>query len=173
MRFTKAQIRSMQSMYERGYAVQYIARKFRCYGNAVWNHVYNLSAPRVLSPGEMRQRKGKLTAKQVRGIRDLAIKKGLSAEAIASMFEISTSCALGVIRGKTYRWVAGDIRPRMSEPLVRLVPDSYPKHPAKSDLRRGFKAGVSKRLVAPGVLLKLSEMTGLSPSRLSRMLRGK
>ena len=163
----------MRSLYEQGYAVQYIARRFNCRSNAVWNRVFDLSAPRHLSPGERKRAAAskKFTAREVKAIRRRAISEGVSSAALAQEYGVSQACTLGIIRGKTYRWVAGWIRPSRNGPLVKLVPGDYPEHPQKTDLKRGFKAGVSVRSVPHGTLVRLSKMTGLSKSTLSRMLR--
>lgn len=66
-KYSAFQIEEMRRLFSEGYAVSYIARKFRCWPNAIWNHVYALDLPRKQTSKSQKHimRNSKLTVSQV------------------------------------------------------------------------------------------------------------
>ena len=101
----------MRKMFVEQYAISCIARKFKCRQNTVWNNVFDLDKNYTLS----KERKiraithSKLKVEQVKLIRSLSYKdrKKYNAIALAKLYKVSQSTILGVVRGKTFRWVDG------------------------------------------------------------------
>ena len=149
-KFNEAQIQKMRDLFEMGFTVAYIARKFDCWPNAVWHHVFDLSVPRKLADKEIAlyKKNSILTDKQVLDIRKLAI-NGLGSDTLASLYNISKSSALSILKGKTYRWLESETS---SGPIFPIKIDKIKR---KSDLKPGIKPG-QKKQIKNGVLLQLA-----------------
>lgn len=164
-KYNISQIEEMRRLFCKGYAVSHIARKFDCWPNAVWNHVYSLDPPRKLTTENIKRimRNSKLTVSQVKTIR----KSNLGSNSIAEIYGISSSCALGILKGKTYRFVEGPCRDGNLEPL------DLPRSDRKTDLKRGAKKG-QPRSVRSGTLVVLAKKYNVKPCTIRRrILAGK
>jgi hypothetical protein len=113
-----------------------------------------------------------LTEKQVLKIRELSYKdkKIYHSAKIAEMFGIGATAALGIIRGKTFRWVGSWTRPHDKEEPVYLKPRKAGRETRISDKKRGRKIG-QKITVQPGALLKLAKKYKVSPSSVCRWIK--
>jgi hypothetical protein len=143
-KITIAQQEAMRELFKTGYGISYIARRFKCWPNTVWNHVYDLSPPRKISAKEKNQytKNSSLTDKDVIQIRRL-------------------------VNGKSYRWVEGPTRKGFLKPLVmNRVKRTTNLHP-------GAKPG-SKQSVPSGSLKTLAKKYGVAPCTIRRwVLKGK
>lgn len=167
-KFNPLQIQEMRKLFEDGYGIGYIARKFDCWTNAVWHHVYDLSTPRIVTKKEKKlyTRNSILTVKDICKIRQSGL-SGVSAADIGQSFNISETTALGIIKGKTYRWVKGSVS------IGEITPIDIPKEKRKTDLKSGLRPG-QKRSVKSGVLVKLGKKYGVEPCTIRRwVLKGK
>jgi hypothetical protein len=167
-KFNPLQIQDMRKLFEEGYGIGYIARKYDCWTNAVWHHVYDLSTPRIVSKKEKNlfTKNSKLNINDIRKIRRLGL-SGVSAADIGQSFNISETAALGIMKGKTYRWVEGAVS------NGEITPIDIPKEKRKTDLKSGIKVG-QKRSVKSGVLVKLGKKYGVKPCTIRRwVLKGK
>lgn len=165
-KFTPQQRVKIRKLYEDGYGICYLARQFECWPNAIWNMVYDLSIPRKASKKEKKLflTNSKLTEKDIHDIRKLA-KYGTTY--IANKYGISQTAALGIVNGKTYRWIKGDTLKGTLEPL------EVTKIRRKTDKKPGSKPGV-KKTVARGTLIELSKKHGVQPCTIRRwILKGK
>jgi DNA invertase Pin-like site-specific DNA recombinase len=164
-KFNADQIKRMRYLYDQGYALRYIARKFNCNPHAVWHRVYDLSPPQKLSAKIKRHylRNSKLTEVDVRKIRILAVKQGINAVEIGKIYGISQSTALAIINGKTFRWINGETKKGMIEVI------EYNYRP-KTDLKCGPKPG-SKSKVKQGVLIKYAKQYGVKPCTICRWMK--
>jgi hypothetical protein len=167
-KFSALQVQDMRKLFEEGYGIGYIARKFNCYPNTVWHHVFDLSTPRIITKKEKElfTHNSKLSVKDVCKIRNLGL-KGVSSADVGLSFGISETCALGIMKGKTYRWVEGPIS------KGEITPISIPKEIRKTDLKSGIKTG-QKRSVKSGVLIRLGKKYGVAPCTIRRwIVKGK
>lgn len=171
-RMKLSQKSKMRDLFEKGYAVSYIARKFECKPNAVWNTVYDLAECRKLSKEEEKYalRFSKVTKKQVLKIRRDAHKHGCKSWEISETYGISQTGALCIIKGKTFRWLGGWVRPSAYGPWKFLVPIPSKKEIRRTDLRRGPKKG-SKPKVKSGTLLEIAKKRGISTSSVCRLIK--
>jgi transposase-like protein len=167
-KITIAQQEAMRELFKTGYGISYIARRFKCWPNTVWNHVYDLSPPRKISAKEKNQytKNSSLTDKDVIQIRRLAL-QGMKSPQIKKLYNISQSAALGIVNGKSYRWVEGPTRKGFLKPLVmNRVKRTTNLHP-------GAKPG-SKQSVPSGSLKTLAKKYGVAPCTIRRwVLKGK
>lgn len=126
-RFTPLQKQEMRSLFQDGYALSYIARKFDCRPVAVWNNVFDLSPATTFSPVKLKwaMNTARISVANVKKIR-AKVPKGISAPEAARLYNISESAALAIIRGKTFRWVPGWTRPYAGT-LVYLQPIDLPE----------------------------------------------
>ena len=166
-KFNQNQKDKMRNLFEKGYAVQYIARKFKCWPNAVWNNVFDLAPAKFLSNAKIDEiyKKSSLIPKDITNIRQLA-KKGMGSPTIAELYGIGQSTALSIIRGRTFRWVKGWTRPHGTT-WIYLDPVEMPHFRVKTDKTYGPKSG-TRHQVEPGILLKLSKKYGVSPSTICK-----
>ena len=165
-KFTPQQRAEIRKQYETGYGICFLARKYNCWPNAIWNIVYDLSKPIKASEKEKKLflKNSKLTEKNVLEIRKLA-KHG--SPYIAKKFNISQTTALGIMNGKTYRWVKGETVKGTLEPI------EVARVRRKTDMKPGSKPGV-KKTVARGALIKLAKKHGVKPCTIRRwILKGK
>ncbi len=167
-KITPQQREKMRELFQNGYGTYFIARKFKCWPNAVWNHVYDLSPPRKISPEEKEHymKNSKLTDMDVVRIREMSA-RGYGSSDIARIFKISRSAAVGIVNGKTYRWVE-------SETLKgSLKPIEIERMRRKTDLRPGAKPG-SKQSVPQGTLIKLAKKHHVATCTIRRwIVKGK
>lgn len=161
-RFNFEQINQMKTLYENGYGIGYIARQFKCYPNNVWHHVYRLDIPRQISRTEKKQyaKHSKLTEKEIIKIRNC----GRGSPYVAKMYNISQSCALGILNGKMYRWIKSTTRKNES-----IVPIDFPKIKRKTDLKPGLRKG-QPRSVPHGTLILLSKKYKVAPCTIRRWI---
>ena len=136
-KITPHQRETMRELFEKGYGIHFIARKFKCWPNTVWNHVYDLSTPRKISVEEKKHytKNSKLKEADIVRIRQLAVIHGMGSLQIGSMYHISQSAILGIINGKTYRWVKSLTAKGL------LTPVELDRIKRKTDLRPGAKLG--------------------------------
>lgn len=162
---TLRQIQQMRDLVEQGYAIHYIARKFGCYTNAVWYHVYDLIFPKKVSEKRQKMylRTSNLTIVKVQKIRKLGVEKRINAVVISKKFGISPTAALSIIKGRTFRWVPGMTKSGKIEPV------EYDFKP-KTDLVRGPKIG-SKQKVKSGVLIKYAKIYSVKPTTVCRWIK--
>jgi hypothetical protein len=164
-KITLSQRDKMRKLFEDGYSICFIARKFKCWPNTVWHHVYKLSTPRVISKKEEKlfTNNSKLTKKQIIEIRN----SGLGSIYISRIYNISPTTALGILSGKTYRWVESKTSKEF------LVPLEIPKEIRITDLKRGAKKG-QQRSVKSGTLVVLGKKYKVAPCTIRRrILKGK
>ena len=164
-KFSSMQIQQMRSLVDEGRAVLYVARKFNCRPNSVLHHVFDLITPRKVSK-KMQQRylkSSNLTISQVKEIRQLSLKKGMSATELGKRYNISQTAALAIVNGKTFRWIPGQAK------CGEIVPIEYNFRP-KTDLIRGPKKG-SKKRVKSGVLVKYAERHHVKPTTICRWVK--
>jgi len=164
-KLSSAQVQQIRSLVDEGYAVLYVARKFNCRPNSVLHHVFDLIPPRKVSK-KMQQRylkSSNLTISQVKKIRQLSLKNGVSAAELGRGFNISLTSALAVVNGKTFRWVPGWAK------CGEIMPIEYEFKP-KTDLTRGPKIG-SKKKVKSGILLKYAEIHHVKPTTICRWVK--
>lgn len=162
---TSSQIQEMRNLVEDGYAVQYVARKFKCRPNAVLHHVYDLILPRKV-PKKKQERyllSSNLTVAKVQQIRKLAMEQDISAMELSRRYGISHTAALSIVNGKTFRWLAGLTKKGYIEPIEYEIV-------LKTDRIRGAKRG-SKQKVKPGVLIKYAEIHGVKPTTICRWIK--
>lgn len=163
---TLSQIQGMRDLVKDGYAVQYVARKFKCRPNAVLHHIYDLILPRKVSK-EKQERyllSSNLTIAKVQQIRKFAVKQGISALELSRRYNISPTAALSIVNGKTFRWLAGLTKKGYIEPI------EYENIQLKTDRKRGAKKG-SKHKVKFGVLIKYAEIHGVKPTTICRWIK--
>jgi hypothetical protein len=170
-RFSPIQKKEMRDLYSEGYALSYIARKFKCLTNAVWNNVFDLSTPMLLSEARIKAalKVCKVTVDDVVAIRK-RVKSGTDSWTEATQYGISQTTALGIIRGRTFRWVGGWTRPRAGEPLVFIKPIKNNKSKPLTDKKPGCKKG-SKHRMPSGSLLVLAKKYKVSTSTICRRLK--
>jgi DNA invertase Pin-like site-specific DNA recombinase len=167
-KITPHQRKKMRELFKNGYGIHFISRKFNCWPNTVWNHVYDLSTPRKISQKEKEHftKNSKLKDDDILQIRRMA-KQGQSSTDIAKIFGISQSAIIGIVNGKTYRWVESETQKGL------LIPIQIERIRRKTDLRPGAKLG-SKPSVKPGTLTKLAKKYKVAPSTIHRwLLKGK
>ena len=164
-KFSSKQVKEIRDLYFQGYALRYIARKFDCNANAIWHRVFDLNIPKMVTSKIKKHylRNSKLTEKDVRTIRELAIKRRMNAVQIGRMYGLSQTAALSIINGKTFRWIAGVTK----KGKIELV--EYNERPI-SDQKGGPKIG-SKQKVKPGVLLKYSQKYNVMPCTICRWIK--
>lgn len=173
-RLTQIQKGKIRDLHQEGYSMGYIARKFRCQINTVWNNVFDLDPAYTLS--EARKacaiKCSKLTVPEVLEIRELSHKnkKKYNAIALAERFGVSQTTILGVIRGKTFRWLGSWIRPRDDDSDIYLEPLNEIRPPVMSDLTPGPKKGSHKQFKR-GTILKIANAMNLSPSSICRKIK--
>lgn len=169
-RFNWESREKIRGLYLEGYATSYLARKYKCNINAIWNVVFDLQIPyRPESYLKAYKKTARLTEAQVKKIRHLAIDKNVGNNELATKFNVSGSTILSVVKGRTYRWVPGKIRPRMGE-LRYIEPLSGRAPQTKSDRKSGPNEN-TVRLADHGECLKLAKINKVSPSAISRWLR--
>jgi len=170
-RLTQKQHQQMKKLYEEGYAINFIARKFCCRQQTVWNCVFQSSIPVIPSKNILLRniKCSKLTKDNVTQIRTLA-RSGLDSVAISKMYKISQTTTLNVIRGKTFRWIKGWIRPDINSKFIYIKPLNITLPKPKSDRFCGAKAG-SKKTVPRGYLLKLAAKHKRSTSTICRWMK--
>jgi hypothetical protein len=167
-KITPKQHEKMRALFKKGYSIYHIARVFRCWPNTVWTHVYDLSPSRKITPQERNlfTKFSKLSDTDVLKIRKLAL-NGYGSPQLAKMYGLSQSAVLGIINGKTYRWVQG---PTKKEKLNPIDMDRIKR---KTDLRPGTKVG-TKQSVPRGTLIDLAEKYQVAPCTIRRwFVRGK
>ncbi len=164
-KFTSKQIEEMRGLVEDGYGIHFVARKLGCRANAVWHHVFDLIPPKKLTKKEQDRnlRGSNLTITKVKRIRELGVGEGFSAKEIARKFNISSTSALSIIKGKTFRWIPGKTLSGV------IVPIEY-KYEPKTDLTRGPKKG-SKKKVKTGVLEKYAKTHGVDTTTICRWIQ--
>jgi hypothetical protein len=167
-KITPEQREKMRELFRSGYGIGFIARKFKCWPNTVWNHVYDLSPPRKVSIKEKNHytRNSTLTDMDIIRIREMSA-RGQGSMQIARTFEISQSAAIGIINGKTYRWVESKTQKGFLKPI------EIERIRRKTDLRPGAKLG-SKQSVPSGTLKKLAIKHHVAPCTIRRwVVKGK
>lgn len=167
-KITPQQREKMRELFKKGYGIHFIAREFKCWPNAVWNHVYDLSTPRKVSLKEKNHftKNSKLTDLDILRIRNMAT-RGMVAKKIGEMFKISQSATIGIINGRTYRWVEGTTKKGSLKPI------KIDRIRRKTDLRPGTRPG-SKRTVPSGTLIKLAKKHHVAPCTIRRwIVKGK
>lgn len=157
----------MRALYQEGYCVEDIARRFKCRTNAVVHHVYDLVVPCIT----MIRSNSKLTEKQVKDIRNLFIKKKWVASEIAEKFDISQSTVLNVVHGIFYRWVPGEVVGK--DGVIHVIPEG---HHTKTLLNKkgARKSGPNKnteRLVHSGALIPIAKKYKVATCTISRWMR--
>jgi len=157
-------VQRMRKMAEEGYAINYIARKFKCCPNAAYHRVYDVIPARVATPVQQKRylKRSNLEIADVKRIRQLAL-QGMNAVEIGKIYGISQTTALSIVNGKTFRWVPGKTLKGIIHPV-----NYEPK--IKTDRRRGPKNG-SKRSVKSGVLIKYAEKHGVGTSTICRRIK--
>jgi hypothetical protein len=167
-KITPEQREKMRELFKNGFGIHFIARKFKCWPNAVWNHVYDLSPPRKVSIKEKIHftRNSGLTDMDIVSIREMAT-RGYGSTHIARVFGISQSAAIGIINGKTYRWVESKTQKGLLKPI------EIERTRRKTDLRPGAKLG-SKQSVPSGTLKKLAKKHHVATCTIRRwIVKGK
>jgi len=167
-KITPPQREIMRELFGKGYGIHYIARKFKCWPNAVWNHVYDLSTPRKITAEEKKHytKNSKLKEADVIRIRQMAV-QGIGSLQIGNIYHISQSATLGIINGKTYRWIKSPTAKGL------LIPIELDHIKRKTDLRPGAKLG-SKQSVPSGTLKKLAKKHHVASCTIRRwILKGK
>lgn len=159
--------KKIRSMYKKGYCASAIARHFDCQLHAVMHHISDLVIPSL----NHRRKNSKLNEKQVNQIRNLYIRKYLSAEAIALKFKISASCVLNVVHGIYYRWVPGEVMSK--DGTIYEIPKEFgTTEPLNKKGRK--KSGPNKftvRRVPSGTLIPLAKKYGVATCTISRWIR--
>lgn len=170
-KFSQEQKAHMRILCANGYAIQYIARKFNCRPNSILNNVFDLLPPTMLNGPKKKSalKAAKVSIENVMEIRKLAIDYDYGAILLGRMFNINQTTALGIIKGKTFRWVAGWTRPHVGK-LVYLAPIGKMKIKRKTNLKQGPKIG-SKQKVKQGVLIKLAKEYNVSTSTVCRWIK--
>lgn len=155
----------MRKMAEKGLAIQDIARQFKCRPNAVYHRVYDVIPPRIFTDVEIKKslRMSKLTIAKVRKIRELSVKKGVDAVSLAKKYNVSPTTILGIVNGKTFRWIEGETRKGYIKPI------EY-KATIISDKKRGTKKGTRKTL-KNGTLLKYAKKHGIHKSTVCKQIK--
>lgn len=166
-RFTVLQRQKMRSLFQEGYALSFIARKFDCRPVAVWNNVFDLSPATCFSPikSKWAMNTARISIANVKKIRARVL-KGIKSTEASQLYGISESAALGIIKGKTFRWVPGWTRP-YAETFVYLQPMDLPEPERKTDKVRGAKLG-SAWSVKKGELIRLAKKHNVSTSTICR-----
>jgi predicted DNA-binding protein YlxM (UPF0122 family) len=182
-RMTESQKNKMREMFTEGYALGHIARKFACCVNTVWNNVFYLD--KVSSDSEkvncytLSKKKidcaikcSKLTAKQILAIRSLSHKDRdkYNAIALSKIYCVNQSTILGIVRGRTFRWVGGWTQPLRTEPAVYLTPTVEVRLEGKTDAVFGPRKG-SKMFYHGGELKRLAEKEGVDPTTMCRRMK--
>ena len=164
-KLSQKDVMKMKRLTEEGLAIQYIARLFGCRPNAVYYRVYDTMPPRVFTETEKLKslRMSKLSVAKVKRIRKLAVEKGIDAVSLAKKFNVSQTAILGIVNGRTFRWIEGETKKGYLKPI------EY-KNIVTSDKRRGHKIG-GKRRVKHGVLLKYAKKYGIHTSTACRWIK--
>jgi|GEM_PF-3994329 len=163
-KFKPSQVKEMKELAAKGYAIAYIARLFNCCQNAVSNRVFMDIPPKAISLRKQKlfMRYSNLTVKQVQAIRKAGL-EGVSSVELSKKYNISQTTALGIIRGKTFRWLPGKTK------SGEIIPIEYTAS-IISDKRRGAKKK-SKKLVKSGVLIKYAKKYDVDTSTICRWIR--
>lgn len=164
-RHTQNQINQMRQLVNDGYGIHYVARRFECCANSVFYHVYDLIPPKKISNKDQKRflKNSNLTISKVKQIRKLNLERNVSASQLAKRFDISQTAALGIINGRTFRWVAGKTK------KGEIVPVEY-EYISKTDLKRGPKKGSTRR-VKNGVLHKYAKKYGVKNCTICRWIK--
>jgi len=164
-KITPSQRDQMRCLFKQGFGIYYIARNFKCWPNTVWNHVYDLSTPRKISLKEKKHftKNSKLTDADVIRIRQMA-EQGTGSQQIGNLYGISQSATLGIINGKTYRWVESPTQKGFLKPV------EMKRIKRKTDLRPGTKSG-SKRSMPRGTLKKLAKKYSVASCTICRWIK--
>lgn len=109
----------MRNLYNEGYCIEEIARRFKCRPNAVMHHIYDLTIP----CRTMARNNSKLTKKQIQSIRQSFIKKKESAASISRKFEVSATTVLNIVHGIFYRWIPGEIID--NDGVIWVIPEGF------------------------------------------------
>lgn len=164
----------MRRMFMDGYAIGCIARRYKCYVNTVWNNVFDLDGNYTLS--EKKKKKAiehsKLSVIQIRLIRELSYKNRRRYNAIflSKKYCVNQTTILGIVRGRTFRWVGGWTCPVRGEPWHYLNPSNEVRSKGITDVKFGPKPG-SKFHYHGGELTKLARKCGVSLSTMCRRMK--
>lgn len=186
-RMTKRQKSRMRDMFKEGYALGFIARKFKCMVNTVWNNVFDLdfidsvkiggdffTKSYNLSEGKLKCAIScsKLSVTEIMKIRELYHKnrRKYSCVMLGKKFGVDQTTILGIVRGKTFRWVGGWTRPFRNENEIFLTPYDDVRPCGKTDAVFGPKKG-SKMYYSGGVLKEMAEKEGVSLSTMCRRMK--
>jgi hypothetical protein len=163
-KFSLQQRMKIRQLYDDGYGMCYLARKFKCWPNAIWAMVYDLATPRKASKKEQAHfiRSSKVTIDDVIEIRRLA-KQGHGSPFFAKMYGISQTTALNIMNGKTYRWLKGYTKKGFLNPI------KISRIRRKTDLKPGAKPGI-KKTVPRGMLIILSKKYKVAPCTICRWI---
>lgn len=173
-KFSESQKQEMRQLVSDGWAFSYIARRYHCNVNAVYNNTFDVLPPVVLSDGKEKwaRKASKIKICDVRRVRKMLKKNpSLSARFVMRHLGVSESSALSLIKGRTFRWVGGWTRPHYKKPLVYLEPIEASGIGILSDRRPGPKFGMRDK--APyGSVKAEAERLGVSRSLISRRRKG-
>lgn len=155
---------AIRKMYNDGYCLSSIARKFKCHQHTIMHHIYDL-----VIPMKNYSRAGILSDNQIVSIRNKFIYGGMSGPTLAKEYNVSQSTILNVIHGIYYRYVPGEILLKDGT-IVTIVKGMETNIPIKIKGRRkgGPKTGDKKRTY--GCLLPLAEKYGVSRSTICKWL---
>lgn len=162
----RKEVSEIRALFKEGYAENYISRRYGVYPNTIRNIIYDLR-------GAGRRNKSCLfTDKQVKQIRDLVILKGMPSKTVAQKFKYPERTVLDVVRGRTYRWVSGWIRPEMGRLVYHHAP-MIESIRGITDQKPGAKKG-TKREVKNGELIRVAKIFNVKPCTIRRwIVRGK
>jgi hypothetical protein len=166
-RMKPAEKQMMRQLYEENYALGFIARKFNCCVNTVWNNVFDISVS-CLSKEKIKCtiKTSKVTPKEVKKIR-LFAKNGQNAVQLSKLYGISQTATLSIIRGRTFRWIPGWIRPYQNQKFFYYKPINIKQEKPKTDKKPGAKLGV-KKVSSRGEVLRLAKKYNVSSSTICR-----
>jgi hypothetical protein len=163
-KFSWQQRAKIRQLFDDGYGICYLARKFKCWPNAIWTIVYDLAIPRKATKKEQEHflKSSKVTIDDVIEIRKLA-KQGYGSPFFAKMYGISQTTALNIMNGKTYRWLKGYTKKGFLNPI------KIGRIRRKTDKKSGAKPGV-KKTVPRGTLITLSKKYHVKPCTICRWI---
>lgn len=155
----------IRKLYNDGYSISALTRKFDCRYNAIMHHIYDLVIPVV----SMSRNNNKLNEVQVVSIRNKYIYGGYSAPMLAKEYNVSESTILNTIHGIYYRYIPGEIILKDGT-IITIVKGFGTDKPinTKGNKKLGPKIGKPRR--KNGCLIPLEKKYGVSKATICRWL---
>jgi len=137
------QVKNIRQLYIDGYSISFIARKYKMKVPSIQYRVFDLTRPIALNKNDKRIVQCKFSENEILEIRSQYINDKKSAKQIAIERKVGHSTILGIVNGRTYRWIKGKtakciIKPK-KEKLSRRICDIPlgAKKNTKQKIKRG------------------------------------